>query len=190
VRRKVATLPWVGTVAVERHWPSGLTIRITERRPLAQMTGPAGQTVVVDDHGRVLALQRAAVAGAPDGLGGDLPLVRIVGGAPAGAPGTSVQAAAGGALALVRALSSPGSDRRLTVVTQAPDGALHATLSPGPIEVVFGSVDDIGAKLVAARSLMAGLAPGTSATVDVRVVDAPVLTNEKNSSMVSTTQRG
>lgn len=190
VKHKVATLPWVGAVVVERHWPSGLTIRITERQPRAQMAGPAGQTVVTDDQGRVLAVQGDVVDGALDGLGGGPALVRIVGGAPAGAPGTSVRATAGGALALVRALSSPGSDRRLTVVTEAPDATLRATLSPGPIEVVFGSVDDIGAKLVAARSLMAGLAPGTSATLDVRVVDAPVLTNEKNSSMVSTTQRG
>jgi hypothetical protein len=55
---------------------------------------------------------------------------------------------------------------------------------------VFGSADELAAKVVAARALVARITPGTAATVDVRVVDAPVLTNERNSSMVSTTQRG
>jgi hypothetical protein len=75
-------------------------------------------------------------------------------------------------------------------VLRAPDGSLSAILSPGPISVVFGSADRLAAKLMAARSLLAQVPPGMSATIDVRVVDAPVLTNEKIGTMVSTTQRG
>jgi len=187
VRRSVGVLPWVATVSVGRHWPTGLTITITERQPRAQMTGTAGQSVIVDGEGRVL----ATTGGSETTPLPPLPLLRIQGGALAGAPGTSVAASAGGALALLRAVTSPGAlARQLTAVTQAPDGLLQATFSPGPIDILFGSADELGAKVAAAGSLMAGLAPGTSATIDVGVVDAPVLTNEKNSSMVSTTQRG
>jgi cell division protein FtsQ len=183
VRRGVAALPWVATVAVGRHWPASVTISITERVPVAQMTGPAGQKVVVDGQGRVL----ATVGPGPAAL---LTLPQIQGGPSAGLAGTSVTATAGAALALLGAVTSPALAGQLTAVTQAPDGMLRATFSPGPVTIVFGSADELAAKVVAARALVARITPGTAATVDVRVVDAPVLTNERNSSMVSTTQRG
>jgi hypothetical protein len=204
VRRRVRALPWVADVSVGRRWPSTLTIGITERVPRAKVAETAGHLVLVDGEGRVLA-PAASVGEAPAARGESLPL--LVGVSPAGAPGTTLDRSNGAALALLRALSdqhidvsagSAGSTgsapsaigRTLSAVLRDADGTLHAAFLPGPIDVVFGTADGLVAKLTDVRSLLAGIAPGTPATIDVRVVDAPVLTNGKISSMVSTTQRG
>jgi cell division protein FtsQ len=197
VRRKVAALPWVAQVSVSRHWPTTLTIGITERVPRAKVAETAGQLVFVDGEGRVLA-PVDEVGATPGARGDGLPV--LVGLAPAGAPGTTLDPSSGAALALLRTLSTlpidaaasppPAIGHTLSAVLRDTDGTLHAAYLPGPIDVVFGSADSVAAKLVDVRSLLAGLAAGTPATIDVRVADAPVLTNGKISSMVSTTQRG
>jgi hypothetical protein len=198
VRRKVATLPWVAQVSVSRHWPTTLTIGITERVPRAKVAEPAGHSVFVDGEGRVLAPVDDSAA-TPGVRGDGLPMLDGVG--PAGDPGTTLDASSRAALALLRTLFSlpidaaavsppPAIGHSLSAVLRDTDGTLHATYLPGPIDVVFGSADGVTGKLIDVRSLLSGLTPGAPATIDVRVVDAPVLTNRKISSMVSTTQRG
>jgi hypothetical protein len=198
VRRRVGALPWVAGVSVGRRWPSTLSIGITERVPRAKVAGTAGHLVFVDGEGRVLA-PVAGVGETPAARGDGLPM--LVGVSPAGAPGTTLDRSSGAALTLLRSLSGQRSDvptgsprpaigRSLSAVLRDGDGTLHAAFLPGPIDVVFGTAEELVAKLIDVRSLLAGLAPGTPATIDVRVVDAPVLTNGKISDMVSTTQRG
>ena len=197
VRRKVAALPWVAQVSVGRHWPTTVTIGITERVPRAKVAETAGHLLFVDGEGRVLGPVdnvTATLGARGDGL------ALLVGFAPAGAPGTTLDRSSGPALALLRSLSTlpvdaaasppPAIGHTLSAVLRDTDGTLHVAYLPGPIDVVFGSADAVAAKLVDIRSLLAGLAPGTPATIDVRVPDAPVLTNGKIGSMVSTTQRG
>lgn len=189
IARRVMALPWVAQVAVHRRWPTTVTITIGERVPRAQVNGPAGQAAVVDGEGRVLATGGVAA----QLLASQSPaLPHLLGVGAAGAAGTTLARGATPALELLQALAaSPiAANVVLTAVMESDDGTLSATVSPGQVVVVFGSTDQLTDKVIAARTLLAQLRPGTSATIDVQVVDDPVLTSGKNGTMVSTTQRG
>lgn len=56
VARRVSRLPAVASAAATRHWPHGLVVRVTERRPAA----------VVDTGGTAVLLDRTGVAFATD----------------------------------------------------------------------------------------------------------------------------
>ncbi len=64
---RIAKLPWVAAVIVERHLPDLIYIRLSERQPLARWQHE-GRTVVIDTHGEEL-------PDAPLEQFGDLPLV-------------------------------------------------------------------------------------------------------------------
>jgi hypothetical protein len=219
IRQRVLALPWVAQVSVEREWPGTIRIRVTERRPLAEVVAappvrPAATDAtidaIVDKQGRVLASGQEAMGLLAGSLRG-LPTLGGVG--PAGAAGTSLGPTAGPALTLLQGLilqgliatpattpattpaPAPGtmpaptpaptpvgsgrvSGLTVPAVSRAADGTLRALLAPGPVTVVFGTTDRLAAKVTAARSLLAQVPPGVSATIDVQVVDAPVLTND------------
>lgn len=210
IGRRLLALPWVARAQVTRHWPHSVTIAVAERHPVAQLAGPGGQVAVVDQEGRVL------VTG-PDlaslGVAGVESLPRVLDSPLAGPAGSRLDTGVARALAelpaLTAALSRPGAPgaaaaggggaagaggaseiRRIAAVWPATDGSLRVVLSPGPITVIVGSPVGLDAKAVALRSLLAQVPPGMAATIDVRVVDAPVLTSGKIGTMVSTTQRG
>jgi len=100
VARAVEAIPWVQQATVTRRWPSTLSIRLTERSPVAAMTADAGMTpdagttgagtanagafALVDRSGRVV--DRVAVV--PAGM------VTLAGLALAGNPGTQLSPAA------------------------------------------------------------------------------------------------
>ncbi len=194
VSRRVEALPWIARARVRRHWPTTVIIEVTERVPVAQVGGSAGQGAIVDSSGRVLAAGRDGSSAAGTA---SRPLPLLLGVGPAGDAGSTLAATAHGALLLLASLTtlapaaSPGSSGYgVTAVTRAGDGTLIAALVPGLTSVIFGSTDELGAKLVAMRFLLPQLVPDTVATIDVRVPDTPVLTEGKNMSSVSTTQRG
>jgi hypothetical protein len=109
---------------------------------------------------------------------------------PTSGPGASPAAGAG---------ASPGGG-----VRASPGGGSGGPSEPGEpqsgvgsasgtgqvVTVIFGSAAQLGTKVAAWRSVAAQLAPGVSATIDVQVADAPVLTYTEKRSIVSTTQRG
>ena len=67
VRRRVASLPTVARVRVDRDWPHRLVIDVTERRPVAAVSaggGPDNEAVLVDADGVAF----AAVTQVPAGL--------------------------------------------------------------------------------------------------------------------------
>ncbi|MCW2882068.1 MAG: cell division protein FtsQ [Sphaerisporangium sp.] len=64
VRRRIAALRQVGSVSVERSWPSTLRVRVVERRPVAVVLS-AGKAEVVDRHGVVIEVRDIAPAGLP-----------------------------------------------------------------------------------------------------------------------------
>jgi POTRA domain, FtsQ-type len=202
VRRRIGALPWIASVTVHRHWPATVTLDVVERVPSAQTDGIAGQSAIVDATGRVLAEgpdAAAVIAAARPAL----PVLR--GAAPVGVPGSTLTPVAREALTVLAALvSSPsrpgpgGAGFTVTSVTTEADGTISTALAPGPVNAVFGTTDQLDAKVLALRTVLAQATPGAiggGATIDVRVADAPVLTNGvltdgKKSSSVSTTQRG
>ena len=174
---RLRALPWVATARVTREWPSTVRISLTERAAVATLTttAPCGApdcVAVVDASGRVLALAPGAEARAAG-------LVAVTTGAPAGTAGSSLDASAGGALAVAAAL--PVSlHRRVTSIDAAPDGevTLHLTpmaAQPAPT-VLLGRPDRVADKLTAAATVLAAVKPDGIVTIDVRVPEAPALT--------------
>ncbi len=201
LEHRIRALPWVADVEVRRVWPTTVTIAIDERVPVAQVTTSAGQTAIIDQQGRVLALAGEA---RQVRAGESAALPRLVGLDGVGPPGSTVAPAAGGLLAILRALAVVPLARcrprggpvyhpfhRPSVFRGARRHPRRAHAGPGPVSgAIFGSPVQLGAKVVALQSLLTQLAPGEVATIDVQVADAPVLTESKNSSSLSTTQRG
>jgi len=198
IRARVLALPWVARVGVQRRWPNTVAIEITERTPAAVVVGGDGHRSVVDASGRVLAVgSEAAQLEARQ-----VPALPALVGLPARvAPGSWLGPGADGALAVLHALTGARLDQEptpmtVTTISQSANGALSVVLSSSlasartPVTVIFGSATQLSAKVSALRLVLAQLAPGSPATIDVQVADVPVLTNGNKSTIVSTTQRG
>lgn len=186
IRRRVLAMPWVSAASVWRTWPGTISIRIRERVPVAWADVGAGQVAVVDGQGRVLSWEAAPATGSVSGP----VLPRLAGVGVVGAAGTSLGAPSAGPLAAVGALEKALAPGRQLASVSRDDGGLRAEVVPGPVTVVLGTADDLPAKAGDTAYLLGRIPAGSAAQVDVRVVDAPVLTIGPNSGIVSTTQRG
>jgi cell division septal protein FtsQ len=87
--RNLEALPWVAQARVHRHWPSTVTIQVSERTPVALVAAGPGQLALVDGGGRVLATGPAAAPSPPA--------------APAGAASAGAASASGGRVPAGRA---------------------------------------------------------------------------------------
>ncbi len=54
VARRVEALPFIATAQVRKHWPDGVQIKVTERVPVVEMSGPGPSWSLLDGHGRTL----------------------------------------------------------------------------------------------------------------------------------------
>jgi cell division septal protein FtsQ len=54
LRAAAQPFPWVGEVSVARDWPAGVRVAVTPARPVAVVTGPGADPVLVTGDGRVL----------------------------------------------------------------------------------------------------------------------------------------
>lgn len=189
---RVRDLPWVGDVVVERELPGTVVVRVTERVPVAVVSG-AGRAVLVDDVGRVLGeappsavppFVHVLVPDAPPAVGEQLDLA-----APVGPDATTRDATAGGATTgdptagpggglLAAAVDLAGAVRR------DPAGAVAAVhLEPdlwlqlvGGGRVELGDATALDAKVEALRTVHARVDLSCLATLDLRVPTHPVLT--------------
>jgi cell division protein FtsQ len=181
MRRQVTALPWVESASVTRHWPTSVVVQLVEREPLAVVPDGHGQPMLVDGAGRVL-----------DPAGPDQTLPVIQGLPPAAGPGSFVDDAGRAALQIARVIPAAlpaGGPVKLQAIQVAPDGSVAAALAPN-ITVVFGTADNLNAKLLALSTLLERVEPSTVATIDVRVADSPILTHAGQGSTVPTTPRG
>jgi hypothetical protein len=191
---ELMTLPWVASARIQRRWPATVEIRLLERVPVARVSGPRGQSAIVDREGRVLESGESGQTGsAPPGDG--LPAVNGAG--PVGPPGTFLAQRSGAqsALALVvatQAVLPPAAPYRLQAVEIRRDGMLqakltqanltqanltHANLTSG-VTALFGSIDDLDAKMLALQTLLEQVPLRGPVTLDVRVPTSPVLTHQ------------
>jgi cell division septal protein FtsQ len=210
LRRELMTLPWVASAQIHRRWPRTVAVHLSERLPVATVTGPQGQPAVVDRDGRVLATGAAVAtalaqpsapavpgaagqSGAPSQPGAPaLPAIKGIG--RAGAAGTYLSPSTGVHDALALAVALPpvlpaSSSHQLQAIDVGKDGILQATLAPG-VTVLFGSIDGLDAKLLALRTLLERVDLRGGATLDLRVPTAPSLTHQGQASTVSTIPRG
>lgn len=155
---RAAEVPGIATAEVDRAWPDGMTVTVTEAAPVAQLTRADGSTAVVDAAGEEL--PAAAAEGAT------LVPMTVQGGAadPEGAAATMSE--------VLAALPDPlrGAVREVSA-SSTSDVTLVLTLEDGGTKtVVWGDAHDAELKAEVVQALLGR--PGT--TIDVSSPVAPV----------------
>jgi len=163
---RVAELPWVADVEVERHWPGTVRYEVHEREPAAVAVTADGASAVVDVDGQVVEVQ--PVDGpAPVGL----PLLEGVQ-APA-TPGERLPTDARSLLVVAAAVPSGLAERVASV--RVGEQGVETTLLPTGV-VVLGTEEELDDAFVALASVLAATPGACVGTIDVAVPSAPVLT--------------
>jgi len=157
-------LPWVLSAQVSRSWPSGVAVRIVERRPLAYVPLGGHRNAVVDGTGRVL----EDVAAPPSGL------VALAGVGAVPVPGGDLGAGDAPLLGLARALPGSIAGRVASIDSSTTDGVVVRLLH-GPL-VVLGSTAELHQKIVSLATVLARVSLAGIVTIDLRVPASPVLT--------------
>jgi len=159
--RAIEGLPWVAVATVARHWPDGVTVRVTERRAVA-VVAEGTRFAELDQSGRVLAVVPAAPSG----------LARLQSVGAAGAPGTTV-ARARECLAVAAALPVAFASM-VTAISPSPGGGVDLALSNG-VGVVLGPPSQLPAKFEDIASLLAGAKLPPGSVIDVTVPPSPAV---------------
>ncbi|MET0727699.1 MAG: FtsQ-type POTRA domain-containing protein [Acidimicrobiales bacterium] len=162
VGRRIAEMPWVAEVRVDRRLDGVVALHVSERRPVATLAGPQGP-VLLDADGRVLGPAAEATL--------EVPLVEVVGLGTLPAPGGYVPASASDALELAANLvhAVPGAMAALDVAS------LSGTLGLGG-EVRFGDATQLDAKIRSLRTFLTQVDLTCLAELDLRLPANPVLT--------------
>jgi cell division protein FtsQ len=164
---RIAALPWVQTVDVERQWPGTVAITVTERRPIAYLPAAKG-VVLVDGEARQLAVVDAPPPGL---LRLDVAAVRPQPGKPAPGKFRAV-------LELAATVPSVLADR-IVALRPEPDGSVSGTVrlrDGGESALLLGAPTQTGAKWLALATVLDEADPARLATIDLRVPGAPALT--------------
>jgi cell division protein FtsQ len=172
---KIATLPWIADVSVERAWAGTVTVTITERAPVAVALASDGTAWLVDATGAVLA-EAAADEGAVVIEGLDPP-----------APGGLLDPSS--AVALGVAARLPESARPLVAAVEARSDGVWVRLVPRPGEsevdgtpradgglVRLGDGRDLDEQLRSIATVLDQVQLRDLAVLDVRVPSNPVVT--------------
>lgn len=160
VATRVEALPWVDRAYVTRDWPDTLTIRVTERTPVA-VVAEAGRWALVDGSGRVLATEPSAPPG----------LVELTSPAVAGGPGATLDDSASPGLEVAASLP-PVLSARVRAVTVDQRGSVTLELGAG-VTAVLGPATDLSAKFESLASVLAGAPPSGPSVIDVTVPEEP-----------------
>jgi cell division protein FtsQ len=173
---RLERLPWVATAAVDREWPDGLRIEVTERVPVAvirveaappsaktTVTAPPAPWALVDRTGRVL----ADVASPPAGV------VPVSAAVSPGRPGTDVGAGAQPGIEVAASLPRAFSSQ-VTAVTVAGSGTVTLSMTT-PITVDLGNTSELREKYEDVAAILAGAKLSSGDVIDVSVPDAPVV---------------
>jgi cell division protein FtsQ len=162
-RRQLESLPWVQSVSVAKQWPSTIAIELRERTAIAAVPAAHGGSALVDRTGRVL---EVAAALPPD-------VVVLAGLSDPGSPGSTLDETAADALHVAGALSPQLAPHVATVARTA--GGVELWLRNAG-KVRLGTADDLGAKLLAASTVLGQVDLKDLCAIDVRVPSAPSLT--------------
>ena len=169
VRDRVARLPWVLRVEVERRWPDRIEIRVAERRGVATVT-VAGTRQVVTLGGLV-----AGPAGALDAALPDVHLPdAMTHGSGAIRGGSRLPRRIADAIEMVGALpSSIATNSSGASVDES--GEVSVSLLPS-VRLLLGDATDVAEKFVAAETILGGaVVQKGMCRVDVRIPKAPTV---------------
>jgi cell division protein FtsQ len=169
VARRVEELPWIASAQVERAWPSTVKIQVTERVAVAMVQVTDDRAAVVDADGWVVSIESRA-ADAPADPAGPLVLTGID---ERVAEGERLDEEARAALAVASALAE-----RLPGAVSSVSTDLDAELVDGG-SIRFGSVEDLDAKVTAARTVLEDVDTTCLELLDVRVPGSPALTRNQ-----------
>ncbi len=166
VAARVETLPFIASAQVTRHWPDAVTIAVTERIPVATMSGPSTQWSTLDGNGRTLAVTPARPA---------LPVLVVTAKEPvAPAPvGADMASAADPGLMVARTLP-PAFVAQVDSITVAADGTVSLALTSGLV-VLLGTVNDLPAKYEDVAAIIAHASLRSAHTIDVTVPQSPTV---------------
>jgi cell division protein FtsQ len=157
----VRSVPWVASVHVERDWPSGIVIEVTERSAVARVAvGERWQ--VIDADGRVLAEVEHP----------DDELLELVGVQPAASPGDRLESA--DELLEVAGALTPAVQSRVTGVRVGDTGELELLLDPHGV-IRFGDTTQLDDKMLALATLLTRVDDRCIQRIDVRVPAAPTI---------------
>jgi cell division protein FtsQ len=177
VAARIESLPFIATAQVERHWPDGVGISVTERVPTVTVAGPGRSWSVLDGQGRTLEVVPTRPAG----------LVMLVvqgakGAATGAATGAAVPAPVGktlapaGSFGLLVCRTLPAAfAAQVTTVTQAPDGTVNLALNSG-LTVLLGTDTDLTTKYEDVAAIIAHASLHGATAIDVTVPASPTVT--------------
>ncbi len=169
VAARVERLPYVATADVQRQWPDGVRITVSERAPALQMAGPGQRWSLLDARGRTLGVVPSRAPGLPQLV------VHVAGGngLPPPQVGGSVASRAAAGLAVCRTLP-PAFAAQVLSVTQAPDATVSLYLN-SRLTVLLGTTTDLPAKYEDVAAIIAHAPLAGAKTVDVTVPASPVV---------------
>ncbi len=166
---RVESLPFIATAEVQRHWPDGVVISVTERVPAITMAGPGHSWSVLDTQGRTLEVVPARPAGLV------MLVVPAARGTTSPAPvGGTVPPAGSAGLAVCRTLP-PAFASQVTTVTEASDGSIDLALNSG-LTVLLGVDTDLPAKYEDVAAILAHASLHGATAIDVTVPASPTVT--------------
>ena len=169
--RKIEALPWIDSATVRRQWPATVRITVAERTAAAVVETVGGGWAVVDVTGRVL---ETSAEPAPE-------LPRVVSPAPVAAPGTRIDPAVRGAIAVAAALGPELAPRVADIALEHGSDSVELRLAPpkpgaAVAKVRFGPPRLVNEKLLALRTVLDKADLRDMTVLDLRVPEAPVLT--------------
>jgi cell division protein FtsQ len=159
---RIARLPWVAEVSVERRWPGTITVDLRERVPAAAVPTADGTWLVADGEGRVVATADVQ----PDSF---LLLEGVTG---AGEPGDTLPAETHDALSVAAAV--PEVLRPEVAAVLGPPGALQLRLTSGGL-VELGDRERIEDKLLAAAAVLGSVSAECVERLDVTLPSSPAM---------------
>jgi cell division protein FtsQ len=164
---RIAALPWVQTVDVERRWPGTVAITVTERRPIAYLPAAKG-VVLVDGEAR----QLARLDTPPPGL------LRLDVAPVRPEPGAQAPGRIRPVLDLAATVPEVLADRIVALRPEA-DGSVSGTVllrDGGQAALLLGAPTQAGATWLALATILDEADPARLTRIDLRVPGAPALT--------------
>jgi len=164
---RVEALPFVASAQVRRDWPDGVTVTVTERRPVVAMAGPKTSWSTLGGDGRTLAVTP------------DRPVLPVLvalsasGPVPPAPVGGSLPPAAGPGLTVARSLPRAFAGQVVSV-TVAADGTVSLALV-SDLVVRLGTVSDLTAKYEDVAAIIAHAPLRGAHTIDVTVPQSPTV---------------